>query len=139
MNSKIIAQHTKRLGEQLERTRLLQNIAQIDLAKLAGISERTLRRLESGQGGSIDSLIRLLTALKLDDSLLDLIPDHTVRPMERIRQTKTERQRASRSSKTRSQPIPKSKSQSQSKSQQNTPPKPISKQKTNWTWGDEQS
>lgn len=101
------------LGAQLERHRLMQNIAQTDLADKAGISTRTLRRFESGEGGTLDSFIRLLIGLNLDSNLSTLIPDSTIRPIERVRQTKKERMRASgkRKSKTQS--------------------------KAGWDWGDE--
>ena len=95
MKKNTSSQHIVILGEKLEKTRLLQNITQIDLAQKAGISARTLRRLESGQGGSMDSFIRALMALEIDSNLSVLIPDSSVRPMERARPSKTERVRAS--------------------------------------------
>lgn len=84
----------KSLGERIEKYRLLKNITQADLADDAGIGERTLRRLEAGEGGTIDTLMRVLNALEIPEGLEDLVPDHTIRPIERIRQTKTERSRA---------------------------------------------
>jgi transcriptional regulator with XRE-family HTH domain len=96
MNKHTSSKHIAILGEQLERNRLLQNIPQIELAQKAGISARTLRRLESGEGGSMDSFIRVLMALNIASNLSVLIPDSTVRPMERTRPAKTERMRASR-------------------------------------------
>lgn len=114
------------LGEKLERNRLAQNIPQTELALKAGISPRTLRRFESGEGGSLDSFIRLLMALNIDSNLSVLIPDSTVRPMERTGQTKSERLRASRSKKSEKTALPASSKKS------GKPP-------SNWTWGDEDS
>lgn len=104
------------LGEQLERNRLLQNIPQTELAQKAGISTRTLRRLESGEGGTLDSFIRLLIALNIDANLSMLIPGPTIRPMERVRKTKKERMRASGVRKSHT-----------------------SNKESKWTWGDEKS
>jgi len=118
----------------------MQNIAQVDLAKSAGISERTLRRFESGHGGSVDSLVRILIALKLDSNLSLLIPDHAIRPMERARQTKSERRRASKSNasiNTNTNQSPNTVSQGRKHTRQQktkSPPEKPSK----WTWGDEQ-
>jgi transcriptional regulator with XRE-family HTH domain len=85
------------LGERIEKYRLLKNITQDALAEDAGIGVRTLRRVESGESGTIDTLLRILNALKLPVGLEDLIPDHNVRPIERARQTKKERIRATTS------------------------------------------
>ena len=100
MHKQTNSQYIKMLGERLERSRLLRNIPQSELARQAGISPRTLRRMESGEGASLESFIRLLSALDLDGNLAALIPDHSVRPMERTRVAKTERMRASRTNKT---------------------------------------
>jgi len=116
MKTQTSSKHIAILGEKLERHRLLQNISQADLAGKAGISVRTLRRIESGQGGSMDSFIRLLMALDIDGNLAVLIPDSTVRPMERARQAKTERLRASSTGKSA---------------------KTSDAGKTGWVWGDE--
>ena len=122
------------LGERLERNRLLQNIAQTDLAEKAGISARTLRRLESGEGGTLDSFIRLLIALNIDDNLSILIPDSKVRPIERVRQTKKERMRASGIRKSK---IPnKAKAETTTK---NKKEKSKTQSKSGWTWGDQKS
>lgn len=82
------------IGSKLERLRLSRNITQTDLAKDAGISERTLRRLESGDGATLDSLLRVLVALRIAQNLDLLVPDPRVRPVERIRTGGTERQRS---------------------------------------------
>lgn len=42
------------LGKRLESIRLSRNIAQQQLAEEAGVSTRTIRRLEKGQGVSLD-------------------------------------------------------------------------------------
>lgn len=89
--------HEQELGTRLEQLRLSRNITQTDLARDAGISERTLRRLESGAGGTLDSLFRVLSALRLDGNLDLLIPNPDIRPIERVHTKGRERQRSSSS------------------------------------------
>lgn len=89
----------KEVGANLEKLRLSRNITQAQLAEDAGVSERTLRRLESGDGATLDSFIRVLGALNLQQNLDLIVPDPRVRPIERVRTGGSERQR-SRSTKT---------------------------------------
>ena len=72
------------LCKRLENIRLSRNITQIQLAKEAGVSLRTIGRLEKGQGVSVDTFIRILTALGIQQNLEALLPDPTVRPVERV-------------------------------------------------------
>jgi len=98
------------LGETLDQIQLSRNISQEELAAEAGVSRSTIARLGvPGKGISLDSFIRILQALKLADRLQTLLPDPSVRPLERVRFSGSERQRASHKRK-RAQP---------------------------WTWGDE--
>ena len=46
------------LGERLKRLRLNRNLDQRSTAEKAGISERALRNLESGQGSTVETLLR---------------------------------------------------------------------------------
>jgi len=82
------------LGEQLEKLRLSKNINQTILAEEAGVSRRTITRLENGEGISLDTLIRVMRALGVVDRLETLLPDPAVRPVERVRMKGRERQRA---------------------------------------------
>ena len=82
------------LCKRIEDIRLSRNITQKMLANEAGISERTLRRLEAGKGVSFDTFIRLLMALNLEGRLVELLPDQEIRPMERVMKNKAERKRA---------------------------------------------
>lgn len=79
---------------KLERIRLARNLTQARLADMAGVSLRTIGRLESGQGVSLDTFIRVLTALHIQENLATLLPDPSIRPMERILPGGTERKRA---------------------------------------------
>jgi len=82
------------LCKRLESIRLSRNMTQQQLAKEAGVSTRTIRRLEKGQGVSLDTFIRVLTALRIQHSLEGLLPDPSVRPIERVGISKRERRRA---------------------------------------------
>lgn len=82
------------LCRRLANIRLLRNMTQAQLARQAGLSIGTLVRLEKGEGVSLDTFIRVLTALGIQGNLTSLLPDPDVRPMERIRHTGAERLRA---------------------------------------------
>lgn len=84
----------REIGQKLERLRLSRNITQSQLALDAGISERTLRRLEAGNNPTLDSLIRVLTALRIHGNIDLLVPDSRIRPIERVRAQGAERQRS---------------------------------------------
>jgi transcriptional regulator with XRE-family HTH domain len=99
------------LGEQVRTIRLSRNITQEHLANEAGLSLWTISNLERGQGVSLDTFIRVLIALGIQQNLAALLPDPTIRPMERIDITGAERQRA-RPEKSEESPEP-------------------------WTWGDD--
>ena len=77
------SKHERIVGQRVERLRLSRNITQADLAEQAGIGIRTLRRLEAGEGGTLDTFFRILSALKLDGNVELLIPDPAIRPIER--------------------------------------------------------
>ena len=99
------------LCQRLERIRLMRNITQRHLATEAGVSVRTIKRLENGEGVSFNTFIRVLIALRIQQNLALLLPDPTIRPMERVRFAGRERKRA-----------------------RSTQKKPSSQK---WQWGDE--
>ena len=99
------------LCKRLESIRLTRNMTQVQLAKEAGVSPRTIGRLEKGQGVSVDTFIRVLTALGIQQNLEALLPDPTVRPIERIGLGGRERKRA-------------------------RPTRPASSETASWSWGD---
>ena len=82
-------------GKRLDEIRLSRNIAQADLAQEAGVSRSTLTRLSDGKPVSLDSFVRVMQALRLTDHLAALLPDPSVRPVDRVRLDGAERQRAS--------------------------------------------
>lgn len=98
--------------ERLERIRLSRNMTQKQLAEQAGVSLRTIGRLKAGKGVSFDTLIRVLMALRIQQNLASLLPDPSVRPIDRIALKGTERKRAR--------------------------PGPAGEERKTWTWGDEE-
>jgi transcriptional regulator with XRE-family HTH domain len=82
------------LCKRLESIRLSRNITQSQLAEEAGVSSRTIGRLEKGQGVSMDTFIRVMMALSIQQNLEALLPDPTVRPIERVGISAGERKRA---------------------------------------------
>jgi transcriptional regulator with XRE-family HTH domain len=82
------------IGRRLESLRLAQNISQSDLAAEAGVSRRTITRLENGGGISVETLIRIMRALGIGNRLDALLPDPGLRPIDRVRLQGKQRQRA---------------------------------------------
>jgi len=82
------------LCKKIEQIRLSRNITQEQLSKDAGISLRTLRRLEKGEGVSMDTFIRIMMALGIQHNLESLLPDPSIRPVERVKRNSVERKRA---------------------------------------------
>ena len=101
----------KALCKQLENIRLTRNITQVQLANESGVSPNTIRRLENGMSITLDTFIRVLLALGVQQNLKVLLPDPSIRPIDRVNIGGTERKRASS--------------------------KKTSTGKTPWVWGDE--
>lgn len=81
-------------GRRLARQRLARNVTQEALAESAGVGLRTLRRIEAGEPSGFDSVSRIAIALGLADALTSCIPEHAIRPIERVDSRRGERQRA---------------------------------------------
>jgi len=83
------------VGKRIARTRLDHRLTQADLAEQAGISKRTVERIESGASVQMSSFIRVLRGLGLLQGLESLIPKPVVRPMDLLKLKGKVRQRAS--------------------------------------------
>jgi len=83
------------LGERLARQRLERNLTQDELARQAGVSKRTLIRLENGESSQMTNLIRVLRALGLLNHLDALVPMPLPSPLEQLKFKRKERRRAS--------------------------------------------
>lgn len=83
------------LGGRLARQRLARNVTQEALAAAAGIGLRTLRRVEAGEPSSLDSVLRIASALGLAGALVGAIPEQQqILPIERVESRGRERRRA---------------------------------------------
>jgi transcriptional regulator with XRE-family HTH domain len=103
----------RELGSRLASARLARNLTQASLAEQAGVSKRTVERIESGEGAArLSGLVRILRALELADRLDAVVPEPTRSPVEQLKQEGRRRKRASGSR--TSAPVPRV-----------------------WTWGDE--
>jgi transcriptional regulator with XRE-family HTH domain len=85
------------LGRRLVRRRLALQITQAALAEQAGVSKRTVERIEAGAAAQTLSLIRILRVLDLLQGLDQLIPETGPRPMDLLKLKGKERKRASSS------------------------------------------
>ena len=101
------------LGRRLSRRRLDLQLTQARLAEEAGVSKRTVERIESGNPAQTISLIRILRVLDLLSGLDSMLPKPGPRPMDLLKLQGKERKRASRKRKS-------------------------TVQESGWTWGDDQ-
>lgn len=84
----------ERLGARLERHRLDRDLTQAALAREAGVSKRTVERLENGASVQLTNLVRVLRALDLVDGLDRLVPDTGPRPLDLLAREGKQRRRA---------------------------------------------
>lgn len=73
-------EYLQMIGKRIKLYRVYAGISQKELEEKTGISSRTLSRLEAGNSIQLDSFIKILTALDLDENIELLIPDQSVRP-----------------------------------------------------------
>jgi transcriptional regulator with XRE-family HTH domain len=83
------------LGERIARSRIDLQLTQAELAEQAGISKRTLERIESGASAQMSSMVRILRVLELLPRLEQMFPETGPTPMELLRHKGKTRQRAS--------------------------------------------
>lgn len=88
----------KELGNRIARYRLNRNMTQDALAKGAGVSKRTVHRVEHGHSTQTSNLLRILRALELLKNLEALVPQPAVSPMQQLMMRGKTRKRASTSS-----------------------------------------
>ncbi len=73
------------LSGRLARYRMGSGISQARLADQAGVSKRTIERIENGCDTQLTTMIRLLQALGLSERLNQIIPESTVSPMDMLK------------------------------------------------------
>jgi len=87
--------YEQELGQHPRSLRLRQNMDQRDLAARAGVALGVVKRLESGQGATLKSLIKVLRALGRVDWIHSLAPAVSISPLQMLK-SKRKRQRASK-------------------------------------------
>ena len=103
----------RELGGRLASARLGRNLTQAALAQEAGVSKRTVERLESGEVASrLSGLVRVCRVLGLIERLDALVPPASPGPVEQLKMAGRARQRASK------------------------PRQPAPRRSRKWTWGD---
>jgi transcriptional regulator with XRE-family HTH domain len=106
----------RELGARLEAARLARNLTQKALAEEAGVSKRTVERLEGGEVASrLSAFIRICRVLGLVDRLDALVPPPAPSPLEELKLAGRRRKRASRPARSLGAPA----------------------KKAGWTWGDD--
>ena len=100
------------LGKRLGQRRIAQGLTQAELAREAGVSKRTVERIEAGAAAQTLNLVRILRVLNLLPELGQLVPETGPRPMDLLKLKGKARKRAT-SRRTA------------------TPPR------DDWTWGDD--
>lgn len=82
----------KKIGEKIRDTRLKQNITQESIAKSASISRSSVKKIEAGEIGSFDSLLRIIRSLGMLDTLVELCEDEQISPSEYFEMVNSARQ-----------------------------------------------
>ena len=87
----------RELGERLTRRRLDRNLKQADLAAEAGVSKRTLERMEAGGATQLANLVRVCRALGLVERFEALVPELPPSPLAQLKLRGRQRKRAASS------------------------------------------
>jgi transcriptional regulator with XRE-family HTH domain len=82
------------LGQRFAQRRLELQLTQEMLAEQAGVSKRTVERLEAGATTQLSTVIRILRVLELLDRLETLLPEAGPRPMDLLKLKGKTRKRA---------------------------------------------
>ena len=75
-------QLSKRIGEKLKAIRLKRNITQQSLAEASSISLSSVKKVENGEIGSFNTLLRILRTLGMLDSISTLFEEEQLSPSE---------------------------------------------------------
>jgi transcriptional regulator with XRE-family HTH domain len=87
----------REIGGRLERRRIDAGLTQAQLAEEAGISKRTVERMEAARSTDFVMLVRVLRVLKLLETLDQLVPDLPPSPLMLLKGRGRARQRVGRS------------------------------------------
>jgi transcriptional regulator with XRE-family HTH domain len=98
------------IGTRITAIRINQQLTQADLARRAGVSKRTVERIESGKTAQLDTIIRIFRTLDLLPGFDKFLHETGASPINLLQSKGKKRQRAS--------------------SKKSSP-------KTDWQWGDD--
>ena len=100
------SEELKSLGKSLAKLRIDQNIQQANLAYEAGISVRTLQRLENGENVRVDALLKILQRVgrlrALNETLNPPLPPYQLARQQKNKRSNQKRRRV-RTPRTRNQ------------------------------------
>lgn len=118
------------LGARLAQARLGKNLTQAQLAQQAGVSKRTVERLETGEvAPQLSGFVRICRALDLVERLELLVPEPVASPMAQLKLGGKKRRRASATAEVRATYPERGGGQGAGMVAEDAPAK--------WTWGDE--
>jgi len=90
------------IGGRIARLRINRLITQAEMAEQAGVSKRTVERMETGSSTQFSTIIRVMRVLDLLPGLDLLFPEPQPSPMDLVRRKGKVRQRASGARKAKS-------------------------------------
>ena len=70
------------IGRKIKSIRLKRNITQSSLAEAASISLSSVKKVENGEIGAFDTLLRILRTLGMLESITSLIEEEQLSPSE---------------------------------------------------------
>ena len=83
------------IGRRIAQRRLDLELTQQAVAEQAGVSKRTVERIEKGGSTQLSSVIRVLRVLDAMEGVDRLVPEAGPRPMDLLQQKQKDRRRAS--------------------------------------------
>lgn len=83
----------KEVGNRIQSTRIAMSLTQKEMALRAGISARTVERIENGENVKVDNILNILRTLRLLENIDLLISEQEVSPSE-LYQHRKKRKRA---------------------------------------------
>lgn len=85
----------RELGQRLAAIRIERNLTQAALAEQAGVSKRTVERLESGEVAiQLSGFVRVCRVLGVLERFEALVPEQAASPMAQLKMQGRKRQRA---------------------------------------------
>lgn len=84
------------LGDSVRALRIQQALTQRGLASRAGVSSKSVAKLEQAQGSTVETLVRVLRALGATDGIESLAPVPRVSPLALLRSSAPRRRFRSR-------------------------------------------